>query len=660
MKFLHFTLLAAALVFGTATYAQDRCHTMNVLARQLAENPALQQKMDAIESQTQAFVQSPIGTRAVSVTIPVVVHVLYNTAAQNITDAQVQTQITVLNADYAGTNSDISLLPSAFASKKAGATGVQFCLAKRDPSGNATTGIIHKSTATASFLDDDGAKSNSTGGDAAWDATKYLNIWVCNLGNGLLGYAQFPGGAAATDGVVILYSAFGSGGTAAAPYNKGRTVTHEVGHWLNLRHIWGDANCGDDLVSDTPTQQTSNFGCPTYPHVTCSNGTTGDLFMNYMDYVDDACMYMFSGGQSSRMGALFATNGARASLLTSQGCVAPTTTTTCAVPTSLTATSITATTATLGWAAVAGATSYSVQYRLTSATTWATVTATTNSIAFTGLVASTAYTFQVKANCSATLSSAYSTTAAFTTLASNPSPTGYCASAATTTTDEYINQVAFKTINNTSGNNNGYGDYTSLVAGVKPGTSFTLTITPKWTSTKYNEGYKVWIDYNRNGVFDAAEAVLTIAPTQTSPVTGTITVPTTASLGYTRMRIQMQYNSSATTACQTYTYGEVEDYTINLSSTATREAGDLSELNEMNSLALYPNPTNDNLAIDLDYFNGTALHGFIFDISGKELRTLTLTNRTNEISVSEMPAGMYFIAVQNYGGQVITRKFVKN
>ncbi len=148
---------------------------------------------------------------------------------------------------------------------------------------------------------------------------------MCNLGQGLLGYAQFPGGKCATDGVVVLYSSVGgpnSKGTATS-YDLGRTATHEVGHWLNLRHIWGDASCGDDLVSDTPTSQTANYGCPAYPHVTCSNGPNGDMFMNYMDYTDDACMYMFSNGQAARMNAIFASGGARVSMLTSTACAAP-------------------------------------------------------------------------------------------------------------------------------------------------------------------------------------------------------------------------------------------------------------------------------------------------------------------------------------------------
>ncbi len=304
--------------------AQGRqCAAMEVLDRQLAADPQMAQRMAEIEARTSRFVANPVAQRAAlagPVTIPVVVHVIYNTATQNVSDAQVQAQLDVLNKDFAKTNADASLIPAAFAGAAA-ATNVRFTLAKRDPSGAATNGIIHKSTRVKSWSSNDAVKQSKRGGDDAWDTSKYLNIWVCDLGNGLLGYAQFPGGSASTDGVVVLYSSL-PGGTAV-PYDKGRTATHEVGHWLNLRHIWGDASCGNDLVSDTPTQQTSNYGCPTFPKVTCSNGPDGDMFMNYMDYTDDACMYMFSNGQSSRMDALFASGGARASLLTSNGATAP-------------------------------------------------------------------------------------------------------------------------------------------------------------------------------------------------------------------------------------------------------------------------------------------------------------------------------------------------
>jgi hypothetical protein len=141
-----------------------------------------------------------------------------------------------------------------------------------------------------------------------WPTDRYLNLWVCNLGSNLLGYAQFPGGPAATDGVVILYAAFGTQGTATAPFNKGRTATHEVGHYLNLRHIWGDRNdcTGNDFVTDTPPAGAANFGKPKFPHITCNNGPDGDMFMNYMDYVDDAAMVMFTTGQVARMNATLA------------------------------------------------------------------------------------------------------------------------------------------------------------------------------------------------------------------------------------------------------------------------------------------------------------------------------------------------------------------
>jgi hypothetical protein len=154
-------------------------------------------------------------------------------------------------------------------------------------------------------------KRSTKGGINPTSPTTKLNIWVCTLANGILGYAQFPGGSSATDGVVILNTAFGRTGTVRAPFNKGRTATHEVGHWLNLRHIWGDATCGSDLVNDTPTHNTANYGCPASGHRSTCSGTPVEMTMNYMDYTDDACMYMFSLGQKSRMLATFASGSPR-------------------------------------------------------------------------------------------------------------------------------------------------------------------------------------------------------------------------------------------------------------------------------------------------------------------------------------------------------------
>ena len=199
----------------------------------------------------------------------------------------------MLNLDFSATNADLNLVPALF-QPVIGNVEVQFCLAQQDPSGNATTGITRKSTTVTSWGTNDNVKKLSAGGVNPWNASNYLNLWVCNIGGGILGYAQFPGGAAATDGVVCDYRYFGTTGTATAPYHKGRTATHEVGHWLNLRHICGDANCGSDLVADTPTHNTSNGGCPTYPHLSTCSGTPVEMTMNYMDYSYDACIQMFS------------------------------------------------------------------------------------------------------------------------------------------------------------------------------------------------------------------------------------------------------------------------------------------------------------------------------------------------------------------------------
>jgi hypothetical protein len=313
-------LISFCVVFcALFSNAQRSCHTMDNHERLLQEDPEYGSRLSDIETFTQkAINKGQVNQEKVVITIPVVVHVLYNTSAQNVSDAQIQSQLTVLNNDFRKLNADASLIPSVFTGVSADAE-LNFCLATVAPNGTSTTGIIRRQTSVTAFSANDAMKYDAQGGSTAWPAGSYLNIWVCNLSGGLLGYAQFPGGAAATDGVVINYTAFGTNGTAQAPYNKGRTATHEVGHWLNLRHIWGDASCGSDLVSDTPVHQTSNSGCPAYPKAN-SCGTSAEMTMNYMDYTDDACMYMFTSGQKSRMQALFVTGGARASLKTSSGC----------------------------------------------------------------------------------------------------------------------------------------------------------------------------------------------------------------------------------------------------------------------------------------------------------------------------------------------------
>ncbi|MGB3799240.1 MAG: zinc metalloprotease, partial [Lewinella sp.] len=235
-------------------------------------------------------------------TIPVIVHVLYQNNTENISDAQINSQIAVLNEDFRRMNADRSDTPSDFGPVAAD-TEIEFCL----------TDVIRKATTRNSFGTNDAVKFSSAGGSDAVDPTRAMNLWVCEIGSGILGYAQFPGGNAATDGIVIDYRYFGTRGTATAPFNLGRTATHEVGHWLNLRHIWGDGGCNvDDFVSDTPTAGGPNYtgGACAYPGPnSCkprgknSGVDFPDMFQNYMDYSDDQCMNLFTIGQKDRMWA---------------------------------------------------------------------------------------------------------------------------------------------------------------------------------------------------------------------------------------------------------------------------------------------------------------------------------------------------------------------
>ena len=300
----------------TETPTKRSCACLQVHFGLLDKFPQFRANQGDIEAFTRrAMVGKREALRTGVVTIPVVVHVVYRTPTEKISDAQIKSQIRVLNRDYRATNTDISNVPAPF-KPLVGDGEIEFALAKRDPDGKATTGITRKKTNRSSFTVDDGVKSPSTGGVGPWDTSKYLNIWVCTLSSNLLGYAQFPGGPPETDGVVILNTAFGTSGTAAAPFNKGRTATHEIGHFFNLSHIWGESRlptCTDsDFVADTPNQFGPNTAKPNFPSVTCSNGPNGDMFMNYMDYVDDAAMFLFTKSQVDRMRA--ALSGPRSTL----------------------------------------------------------------------------------------------------------------------------------------------------------------------------------------------------------------------------------------------------------------------------------------------------------------------------------------------------------
>ena len=261
--------------------------------------------------------------------IPVVVHVIYhadNAEVENVSDEQVQSQIDVLNEDYNIINENILDVPAIWQPLVRNSK-IKFVLANTDTNGNYTNGITRTATniTNAFSIFDNRIYSKADGGQNAWNSNYYLNIWVCDLENNVLGFAAFPGTIQNSDGVVINYKAFGRFKNTKAPYNYGRTATHEVGHWLNLIHIWGDDNGGcsnDDAISDTPKQANSNTRCPSFPKTdACTDTAPGIMYMNYMDYTDDRCMSFFTNRQVERMKLALSTN--RQSLVTSNGLASP-------------------------------------------------------------------------------------------------------------------------------------------------------------------------------------------------------------------------------------------------------------------------------------------------------------------------------------------------
>ncbi|MBL0048603.1 MAG: T9SS type A sorting domain-containing protein [Bacteroidetes bacterium] len=257
--------------------------------------------------------------------VPVVVHVLYRTPAQNISDDLIHLQLSILNRDFRRTNTDTSETPAAFKSIAADCE-IEFCLAKQDPNGNATNGIIRKETSLNEIGNSDKFFQSGMGGDDIWDRNSYLNIWVCEIqtNGGLLGFSTVPiyNPLRDRDGVVIDYRYFGR--SSNIHFNKGRTCTHEVGHWFDLFHIWGDDGglcIGSDSIADTPNQTTEHSGKPAFPNLdSCSYEFPGTMYMNYMDYTDDGSMNLFTEGQKQRMWTAIETTF-RDSLKISKGCI---------------------------------------------------------------------------------------------------------------------------------------------------------------------------------------------------------------------------------------------------------------------------------------------------------------------------------------------------
>ena len=728
---------------------------MDHLEFQKNSDPALQQKMDAIESFTAQRLLSNRQSKVAGqiITLPVVVHVLYSNANENISDAQIFSQIDVLNEDFRRTNADADNTWSVAADSQ-----IEFALATIDPNGNATTGITRKSSTITEWGTNDAMKRSSQGGIDAWDTSEYLNMWVCNIGSNLLGYAQFPGGTAATDGVVMGPQFFGSSDKGnnfflSAPFDKGRTTTHEVGHFLNLRHIWGDGGCGvDDFVTDTPESDASNGGCAT-GHTSCGSL---DMVENYMDYSDDACMNLFTEGQKDRMRTVLEAGGSRRSLALSDKFgestpidpEIPEGPATCAAtinsfpysdsfesnigwnqsssddgdwlmdsngtPSSNTGPSDAAdgsfyifleastndSTGQIGSNATAilesdcldfsdeSSASISFQNHMYGDNVGSlTLQASLDGETWTNLWTESGDQGNQWNEVSINLSTYLGETARLrfvgvtgngwssdialddisvstSTNTGTPDDGGsdltYCESNGNSVADEWIDFVSFGGISNATGENGGYADFTAQTGTVALGSTNQIVVSTGFSSNSFTEYWAVWIDFNQNGTFSNDEKVVSGSSSSAANLSYDIVVPSNATLGNTTMRVSMKYNAEQT-ACESFNFGEVEDYTVSITNTSARSFEDIIDATPLGdegilNITPYPNPTTDYVTVNLNTKDITLAGYNIVNLVGQTIQSGGLLN--NVIDVSSLTSGLYIITV-NDGQKTLTTRLVK-
>ena len=440
MKFC--TTIITLILFGAFLFISlreiamsqtDSCGTMGYLAKQKKNDPTLEVRMRQQEESIEQWIAeqktSPgaLAKTSTVITIPVVVHIIYNTAEENIPNQRVYDQIAITNRDFAGLNPHgLGAFPPALKAN----TNIQFCMAQKKLDGSPTNGIERRQTSVTGFSNYSDMKFYSTGGLDAWDPTVYMNIWVCNMlfdnsgGYVYSGFAQFPGtGVNATYGVVARYGAFGP--TDSTYFRgSGTTITHELGHCLNVRHIWGDdtVSCaGTDFCGDTPNQAGRTVGTNSGVLTDgCTASTPGIMYMNFMDYSDDIVMANYTPDQSLRMHACFASpDGPLLPLLSSTGGAPPSS---CEIPTALRMTAVTRTTATLAWTAMYNSIGYNIRYRKVGVATWINTTSATSTKLITGLTKGTNYEFQLQNICSG--NSAFSSSCLFSTPKTGPPKEG--------------------------------------------------------------------------------------------------------------------------------------------------------------------------------------------------------------------------------------------
>ncbi|MDZ7880293.1 MAG: M43 family zinc metalloprotease [Saprospiraceae bacterium] len=638
--------LSPISVAQNAIETYRNCGSMPHLEKQIAEYPEITNERARIEAQTQDYIRrTPSVSQRSVLTIPVVVHVLYNTVRENISDAQIQSQIDALNRDFRKMNAEVTRIPTDFQSIAAD-VNIEFCLAKRQPNGLPTTGIERLRSTNTSWQANDDMKLSEKGGLNAWDASKYLNIWVCSLNGGALGYATFPGSPLSTDGVVIDYRYFGTYNTRA-PFHLGRTTTHEVGHWLNLFHIWGDGICGDDHCDDTPKHQGANYGCPTYPLVrTNCGGSNVEMTMNFMDYTNDACMYLFTNSQKARMLSLFAVGSARRGFVEANLCgfIPPPV---CAVPTNLSISNISAQSVTVAWTASADNATFTIEYRRISDSTWTSAAnLTANSFVINGLQSSTTYQLRLRSRCTNAIESSDTPILTAQTLEKiiiPPSPPlAECTDVFEPNNSSSVASKLESTIK-----------ITGMIADYRDRDWFRLDV-PAGTSIKINLS-NLPADYDIR-LFDNRFRLVQTSENQGN-ADENLTYTTSAGQDFLLIYIY-GYNAAFHPAkCYALEIKSFVNGTQNVSKSNLRKIN-VKKADYTEGVILSPNPTSGVVNIELPTANKATIQ--VFNILGQ----LVLTSQNdayNQLTIDLYAAnnGVYFVKIEQ-DRQVWTKKIVKN
>ncbi|NJL77030.1 MAG: T9SS type A sorting domain-containing protein [Saprospiraceae bacterium] len=655
----------------TSLQAQRECSAAELYEQMMQSSPSFKNNRQRIEAYIQQYATQ---NRAINqvITIPVVFHIIHNGdavgAGENIPENLICEQLDQLNDDFRAMNADIGNVPSEFV-PLIGDAMVQFCFASVDPEGNATDGIIRWQFNRATWTNDqfDAEVKPST----IWNRNNYLNFWTADLEGGLLGYAQFPGGAASTDGIVVDNTTVGSLVTPnpnGNAFSRGRTATHEIGHWLDLRHIWGDdcllgifGSCtGSDLVDDTPNQFCPSSGCPNYPKR--SQCSQSEMFMNYMDYTDDNCMHMFSDGQITRIRATVDPGGFRASLASSPaGCTncgtvveptctdgirngqetgvdcggpdcAPCMTQMCPTPTGLSTTNIARNRATLNWTAVSEANNYTVELRPVGTTTWSVFMTNTNSYRATGLARGTDYEWRVRSNCDGS-SSEFSVIATFRTTGGAATPT--CS----------------------DGIQNGNETGVDCGGSCAPCMMDECTV-PTGTTTTNIGTTQATLNWNAvNGANNYTTRLRPVGTTRwnTRSVTGTSTIASPLQAGRT-----YEWQVSANCSGGASAFSASTTFTTASSAAALENRGDEGTISFEAAgfeTTVFPSPTSDVLNIKANKAINTIQ---IIDVTGRVVRAIQLdvVSLSTVISVSQLADGQYFVRIQA-GTDLEIVRFVK-